>query len=82
MPSAFALSSGPVASRHCLVTGGAGFIGSHLVDVLLAQGCRVTVVDDCSTGREANLSQHPHLRFLRSDLAQALQGPLASERFD
>jgi UDP-glucose 4-epimerase len=67
---------------HCLVTGGAGFIGSHLVDVLLAQGCRVTVVDDCSTGREANLSQHPHLRFVRSDLAQALQGPLGDERFD
>src|ERR1700712_1975820 len=38
-----------------LVTGGAGFIGSNLVDALLARGDEVTVVDDLTTGRRANL---------------------------
>jgi len=40
---------------RCLVTGGAGFIGSNLVDALLARGDAVTVVDDLSTGRLSNL---------------------------
>jgi UDP-glucose 4-epimerase len=40
---------------RCLVTGGAGFIGSNLVDALLARGDEVTVVDDLSTGRMVNL---------------------------
>jgi UDP-glucose 4-epimerase len=39
----------------CLVTGGAGFIGSNLVDALVARGDRVTVVDNLSTGKRANL---------------------------
>jgi UDP-glucose 4-epimerase len=41
--------------EQCLVTGGAGFIGSHLVDGLLARGDRVRVLDDLSTGKDANL---------------------------
>ena len=40
-----------------LVTGGAGFIGSHLADRLLAEGMRVISVDDLTTGRIANLSE-------------------------
>ena len=41
---------------HYLVTGGCGFIGSHLVEHLLSLGCRVDIVDDLSTGRRANLA--------------------------
>jgi UDP-glucose 4-epimerase len=40
---------------ECLVTGGAGFIGSNLVDALIARGDRVTVVDNLSTGKRENL---------------------------
>jgi UDP-glucose 4-epimerase len=43
-------------SERVLVTGGAGFIGSHLVDRLLAEGRRVTVLDDFSSGRRENLA--------------------------
>jgi UDP-glucose 4-epimerase len=41
---------------ECLVTGGAGFIGSNIVDALLARGDRVTVVDDLSSGKRENLA--------------------------
>lgn len=42
-------------SRNVLVTGGAGFIGSHVADAFLAEGDRVWIVDDLSSGREANI---------------------------
>ncbi|HLC66587.1 MAG TPA: NAD-dependent epimerase/dehydratase family protein [Candidatus Nanoarchaeia archaeon] len=45
-----------LAGRTVLVTGGAGFIGSHLVDALLDRGCRVRILDDLSNGRKANIS--------------------------
>ncbi|MCI0362408.1 MAG: GDP-mannose 4,6-dehydratase, partial [Phycisphaerales bacterium] len=46
----------PGSQRVCLVTGGAGFIGSHLVEHLIARGDRVVVVDNLSTGRRSNLA--------------------------
>ena len=44
--------------RHALVTGGAGFIGSHMTDRLIENGWKVTVLDNLSTGSEGNLSHH------------------------
>jgi len=54
-----------------LITGGAGFIGSHLTDALLAAGQRVLVIDDLSTGRYANVAHHagnPRFHFARASI--------------
>jgi len=51
-----------------LVTGGAGFIGSHVVDLLLARGCEVAVVDDLSSGRRENLN--PGAEFFKVDITR------------
>jgi UDP-glucose 4-epimerase len=58
-------------SDLCLVTGGAGFIGSHLVESLVRQGRRVRVLDDFSTGQRANLSHiKPAPEVLDGDVAE------------
>ncbi|MBU6423921.1 MAG: NAD-dependent epimerase/dehydratase family protein, partial [Chloroflexi bacterium] len=57
--------------RPVLVTGGASFIGSHLVDALVAKGARVRVVDNLSSGRFENVSGHiraDQIEFVRADL--------------
>jgi UDP-glucose 4-epimerase len=51
-----------------LVTGGAGFIGSHLIERLLAQGHGVRVLDNLSTGKRTNLPQHGLLEFVLGDV--------------
>lgn len=57
-----------------LVTGGAGFIGSHLVDALLAAGHDVRVLDNLSMGKRDNLPlDNPRLRFIEGDVADARQ---------
>jgi UDP-glucose 4-epimerase len=54
---------------HALVTGGAGFIGSHLVDELTADGCRVRVLDNLSTGHRRNLAHlGDRIDFVEGDI--------------
>jgi UDP-glucose 4-epimerase len=67
--------------KKVLVTGGAGFIGSHVVDALLANGYEVVVVDDLSTGRESNLN--PEVTFYKLDIrSQELAEIFEKERPD
>ena len=59
---------------HFLITGGAGFIGSHLAERLLGAGHSVTVMDNCSTGRQANIAHlrdHPKFRLCIESIENA-----------
>ncbi|MBI3546948.1 MAG: NAD-dependent epimerase/dehydratase family protein [Gammaproteobacteria bacterium] len=53
---------------NILITGGAGFIGSHLVEKLLADGNKIKVLDDLSTGKRENLPRHAALEFIEGDI--------------
>lgn len=62
-------------TKKCIVTGGAGFIGSNLVDLLVDQGHTVTVLDNFSTGRPENLSHllnNPKLSLIEADISNTL----------
>ena len=61
-----------MADAPILITGGAGFIGSHLSDALLRQGHAVRILDDLSTGKRDNLQLHdPRLELIEGDVADA-----------
>lgn len=75
--------------RLVVVTGGAGFIGSHTVDLLISQGRRVVVLDNFSTGKRANLArwmvprhgfsgEEPALEVAAVDVAHGIFAPLAA----
>ena len=56
---------------RALLAGGAGFLGSHLAELLISEGFQVTVVDDFSSGREVNLSRvKDKVEIIRSDIAE------------
>jgi dTDP-glucose 4,6-dehydratase len=69
-----------MSSQRALVTGGAGFLGSHLSDALLAEGWRVVVVDNLLTGRHANLAHLSHesrFEFVEKDICEPFDvGPV------
>jgi nucleoside-diphosphate-sugar epimerase len=65
-----------------LVTGGAGFIGSHLAAELACRGERVRVVDNLSTGRRGNLDVAPGAEFIEGDLADLAVARRAAEGMD
>lgn len=71
--------------ERVLVTGGAGFIGSHFVESLLDDGYRVIVLDDLSTGTLNNLPMHhPNIQFIEGDIAELplIEKTLQENRFD
>src|SRR5207253_176693 len=60
--------------RRVLVTGGAGFIGSHVTDAFIARGDKVWIIDDLSTGRERNLN--PAAEFVHASINDDAVGDL------
>jgi len=72
------------AHPHILVAGGAGFIGSHLVDALLGLGANLTVLDNLQTGRRSNLDHlraHPRLDLVEADVIAPLPAAVRRRAF-
>ena len=72
-------------AKTAIVTGGAGFIGSHMVDVLVANGYSVRVIDNLLGGREANLAHHigkADVNFYNADIRSFLPGDKRFEGVD
>ena len=70
---------------HHLVAGGSGFIGSHLVDAVLARGDRVTIVDNFVTGRRRNidhLADHPSVEVVEWDVTAPVPPSIQRQQFD
>ena len=68
-----------------LVTGGGGFVGSHLIDALVAQDHQVVVADCFLTGRYVNLEHlehHPNLQIVYQDMSKPLEHQAFSASFD
>ncbi|MDB5037685.1 MAG: NAD-dependent dehydratase [Bacteriovoracaceae bacterium] len=68
--------------KHVLITGGAGFIGSHLCDTFIARGYAVTAIDNFLTGKISNLDRvikNPHFDFLKWDVCEPI--PVQKVRF-
>lgn len=73
------MSAIPLNGPLVAVTGGAGFIGSHTVDLLISAGCRVVVLDNFSTGKRENLAQwynDPRVEVLTINIADGIFAPL------
>src|SRR5262245_794924 len=78
MPSGPAAGGRKRTKMRIVVTGGAGFIGSHLCDALLEQGHEVTAVDNLLTGNAENVAHHdgnPRFRLLEHDVTEPLDLP-------
>lgn len=72
-------------SGRALVAGGAGFLGSHLCEALLADGWTVTCLDNLQTGRRANLAgiaDHPRFDFVLGDVSEPIATDIADRRWD
>ena len=68
-----------LGSAPILITGGAGFIGSHTVDLLLESGCQVRVLDNLSSGSRGNLPRSDRLRFIHGDILDRKTVQIATE---
>lgn len=71
--------------QNILVTGGAGFIGSHVVDRAMAEGANVTVVDNLYTGKSTNFLHHrtnPRFTFVRHDVKENFPGSILDKKWD